>query len=259
MIKLDYDSVELKNEPDAILVCALLSKIIYEGKDTFTKKSTAMLKKQSTTFKILRRNKMTCIVMSFDDTFYIGFKGTSNNKDIFSDIKASSTSDFYGSHVGFLRAAHSILPDLLQYFESIKAYTVMKDVIITGHSLGGATAQIMSIIMNYADSDINIYCVTFGGPKPGKKEFVDKFQSSIWDCISFQNSKDPVPKLPPSPFEHPCKNIIKLKCGLGKRKIITGSCHTMNLYLENVSNWVLETYPNNNLAKSILKELEVNN
>ena len=45
-INLDYDSIKLKNEPNAILICALLSKAVYENKDTLSQNVLKSFKKE---------------------------------------------------------------------------------------------------------------------------------------------------------------------------------------------------------------------
>jgi hypothetical protein len=67
----------------------------------------------------------------------------------------------------------------------------MKKLIITGHSLGGACAQILSKIFKL---DVQIICCTFGAPTPFNcKEFPKGFDG---DMYNYAFKSDPVPYCP---------------------------------------------------------------
>ena len=79
-----------------------------------------------------------------------------------------------------------------------------KPVLLTGHSLGGALAQIASIdIANYAQSSGNnamVYLYDFGAPRWGNLKMIKYFEECIGRNEGYQyrivNKADPVPKLP---------------------------------------------------------------
>lgn len=69
-----------------------------------------------------------------------------------------------------------------------------RKVLFTGHSLGGAVAQIMAHRINGAFwSDVK-GVVTFGSPKPGNLFFS---LANTWPVIRVEDTADPVPYLPP--------------------------------------------------------------
>jgi len=73
------------------------------------------------------------------------------------------------------------------------------DVYLTGHSLGGALAQVMGAYLANKYSDRNFRVITFGQPKVGNDKFKDWSENeltnlSVW---RFVNRSDAVPRLPP--------------------------------------------------------------
>lgn len=67
------------------------------------------------------------------------------------------------------------------------------DVILTGFSWGGATAQILAYTLAAAGAS-SVKVVTFGSPKAGNQAFADGFNAY---CDQQANPWDPVPYLPP--------------------------------------------------------------
>jgi hypothetical protein len=70
----------------------------------------------------------------------------------------------------------------------------MKKLIITGHSLGGACAQILSKIIKLKKPHVKIICCTFGAPTPFNcREFPKDYGK---DMYNFAFRSDPVPSFP---------------------------------------------------------------
>ncbi|KXN68903.1 alpha/beta-hydrolase, partial [Conidiobolus coronatus NRRL 28638] len=73
-------------------------------------------------------------------------------------------------------------------------------VVFTGHSLGGAIAEILAFklaqngVIRY--ENINIY--TYGQPKAGNSAFASYVNSQPWTYMRVTSFGDPVPTLPPS-------------------------------------------------------------
>ena len=92
-------------------------------------------------------------------------------------------------HRGFKDAAMFILEDIDEN------YKLEQVVYLTGHSMGGAVAQIIGLWLDQRGHDVQIY--TFGSPKVSTTFFGNR---PTHFRVSFGN--DPVPFLPPYPFLH---------------------------------------------------------
>jgi len=68
---------------------------------------------------------------------------------------------------------------------------------VTGHSLGGALAQVFSTYLTANNPDINVKMISFGGPRVGNDEFAEWANElpnlSAW---RFVNDWDPIPRSP---------------------------------------------------------------
>jgi predicted lipase len=92
-------------------------------------------------------------------------------------------------HRGFKDAATWIFEDIQ------RDYRLEKTVYLTGHSLGGAVAQIIGLWLHNAGYHVQIY--SFGSPKVSTSFFGNR---PIHYRVLVRN--DPVPFVPPYPFLH---------------------------------------------------------
>ena len=141
----------------------------------------------------IRNNEFSYHVKQDRGVTILIFRGTDNLKNVWTDIDARPTKDdsLDGAylHRGFKDAATWI-------FEDIKRdYTLEKTVYLTGHSLGGAIAQIIGLWLHNAGYHVQIY--TFGSPKVSTTFFGNR---PIHYRVLVRN--DPVPFVPPYPFLH---------------------------------------------------------
>ena len=141
----------------------------------------------------IRNNEFSYHVKQDRGVTILIFRGTDNVKNVWTDIDARPTKDdsLDGAylHRGFKDAATWI-------FEDIKRdYTLEKTVYLTGHSLGGAVAQIIGLWLHNAGYHVQIY--TFGSPKVSTTFFGNR---PIHYRVLVRN--DPVPFVPPYPFLH---------------------------------------------------------
>ena len=141
----------------------------------------------------IRNNEFSYHVKQDRGVTILIFRGTDNVKNVWTDIDARPTKDdsLDGAylHRGYKDAATWI-------FEDIKRdYTLEKTVYLTGHSLGGAVAQIIGLWLHNAGYHVQIY--TFGSPKVSTTFFGNR---PIHYRMLVRN--DPVPFVPPYPFLH---------------------------------------------------------
>lgn len=107
-----------------------------------------------------------------EDTIYVYFQGTNlyDRNDLWTDISVAGV-DFEGMKIGNVFKGYydrSLKADLNSIYK--RARNENKQIIISGHSLGGGCATISTMMLlnrndyNYTTSDnnINIMCVTYG-------------------------------------------------------------------------------------------------
>ena len=154
-------------------------------------------KAYSKNFKIYTNeiNEIRYIVLTDDSSksHYVSIRGTANSHNAMQDInffKDKSKRLGIYLHTGFHRTAEIIADDLLSRLE--EDYKVC----VTGHSLGGAVAVIVSWYLDHADFNVG-ECITFGQPKVtdshGNRAMRDKIK-----LTRVVNETDVVPLVPPA-------------------------------------------------------------
>lgn len=100
--------------------------------------------------------------------------------------------EFVEVHYGFWEAFDS----LLKLNPNLKTWLSRDEfpLLITGHSLGGALAQMLAF--KFGDKETTSI-LTFGAPKVGNKTWRNTFNSKELSLIRFENKFDRIPELPP--------------------------------------------------------------
>jgi len=141
----------------------------------------------------VRQGEFSYTVKQDSGISIIVFRGTNNVKNIISDIDMRLyEDDSLGGvyiHRGYRDAAMHTLDDI------DKKYKLEKTVYLTGHSLGGAIAQIVGLRLDQRGHYVQIY--TFGSPKISTTFFGNTPRHYR---VAFDD--DPVPFFPPYPFLH---------------------------------------------------------
>jgi triacylglycerol lipase len=140
-------------------------------------------------------NEIRYIVLTDTSTksHYVSIRGTANSHNAMQDInffKDKSKRLGIYIHTGFHRTAEMIADDLLNRLK--EDYKVC----VTGHSLGGAAAVVVSWYLDYANFNVK-ECITFGQPKVtdshGNRKMRDKIK-----LTRVVNETDVVPLVPPT-------------------------------------------------------------
>lgn len=103
-----------------------------------------------------------CIITdTHRQSYYVSIRGTKNSHNAMQDIKFFKDKSFrlgIELHTGFHRTAEMIADDIMGRLD--KTW----DITVTGHSLGGAEAVIVSWYLDYAGFKV-AECITYGQPK----------------------------------------------------------------------------------------------
>ena len=133
-------------------------------------------------------------VIEYPNTFVIVFRGSVNKQDWLDDF-SFQTVDFYNTNVsiGFLSCLNEDKNRQLKY---------NKPIIICGHSLGGAVAQLHAFELALLGNNVS-KVVTFGSPFVGAKSFQEAYDNLLKvNTFRYINGNDIVPKMPPIKFYH---------------------------------------------------------
>ena len=182
------------------------SKLIYTDRGVFAKGEVSpddpefyglnkMIEKQYG----VKKNEFSYYVIQEQGTTILIFRGTTNTKNIWTAIDVRTFYDRrldVNLHKGFRDAAALLLEDIHENYE------LDHTVYLTGHSLGGAIAQIMGMwIDSWKDENgvkkYNVEIFTFGAPKVTTKFLFN--EPKHWRVAI---GSDPIPFMPSLPYVH---------------------------------------------------------
>ena len=128
------------------------------------------------------------LLVDLPSKYVVSFRGSDSLKDWGMNFTIKSASFMGGKvHGGFLKQYYSVRQDVLQYIKGDK------DVLVCGHSLGGALACICARDLSpFRD----VSCVTFGSPCVGNRAFHAGFRVFVPHAISICSRWDPVVRVP---------------------------------------------------------------
>lgn len=176
----------------------------------------------------------------------IVFRGSITLQDWINDIRAVPIP----TKIGFVH--HGFYSDMEKMWSEAKSI-ITQPVIVTGHSLGAARADILAGLMTL-DGKPPVLRVVFGEPKPGLTDF-GAFISKI-PAFSFRNGDDKhhdyvtdVPlTFPPMQFVHPTPIVVVTERPTGDLFETHGvfAYHHVNLYVAAVT--AFDNQPKKELA-----------
>lgn len=124
---------------------------------------------------------------------FVVFPGTDSIADWRTDLEAGKRDWIMGgkAHVGFCRAIESVLDEVILNLAGVS------NIIVCGHSLGGALAMLCASSLWYEGIVVDaVY--TFGQPRVGNGGFARGYNANLHDeTFRIVNEHDPVPYLPP--------------------------------------------------------------
>jgi hypothetical protein len=137
--------------------------------------------KDEVAFEVKQEDGITIIII----------RGTANASNVESDANIALESDIRSGillHKGFRDAAVTIM----QIID--RDYTVKQTVHLTGHSLGGAVAQIMGRWLHKREYNVQVF--SYGSPKISTQA---GSRPRHWRVV---HKSDPIPFMPPWPYIH---------------------------------------------------------
>ena len=173
----DLGSGDKSNLPvslDLLIEHAEYCKAIYDGGGD---------QKDEVAFEVKQVNGISIIVI----------RGTANTENVQSDIDVRLVDDARTGiklHKGFRDASLGVM-EIID-----RDHTVEHTVHITGHSLGGAVAQIIGMWLHKRGNNVQIF--SYGSPKVSY-QVMSSGQPTHWRVV---RRSDPVPFTPPWPYVH---------------------------------------------------------
>lgn len=112
----------------------------------------------------------------------LSIRGTYEAGDILQDLKFEQASfdGRFGAkvHRGFMQQFEGIKQSAISFIDNaLKKDRNIDEILITGHSLGGAIAAMLGVLVSEKYQERTTRVVTFGSPAPGNIEFQRLFNS----------------------------------------------------------------------------------
>lgn len=149
-------------------------------------------------------------------TIYVVFRGTSSLLNWMSDFEVKQTKYLSypecdcNIHYGFYRATMNLKNETIRYISQLKTLYSSYNIIITGHSLGAAIAQVLS--MELLKEGYNLELYNYGQPRVGDNKYALFVNNKIKNYWRFTHNKDIVPHLPPIEgfkYYHSCREVFE--------------------------------------------------
>ena len=154
-----------------------------------------------------QKDEVAFEVKQKDGISIIVIRGTANEANVLSDIDVRLVSDSRTGirlHKGFRDAAVTIMQIIDTATKTGRTivqgqtltYPLEHTVHVTGHSLGGAVAQIIGMWLHKRGKNVQVY--SYGSPKVSD-QVLSSGQPSHWRVV---RRSDPIPFTPPWPYRH---------------------------------------------------------
>ena len=135
------------------------------------------------------------------NTIFTSFRGSSNIHNWIENIQIHQIAPYNDSSIkieeGFFKAYNFIKSEIFINLHELTDKYNTNRLLITGHSLGGAMATIMTYEIFLLGNMYNVnYLITFGSPRVGNSEFVKDFNKYKVTSYRITHYYDMVPHVP---------------------------------------------------------------
>lgn len=117
-------------------------------------------------------------------------------------------------HNGFYKSALGITNRTVETVKILKKRFPTYKVVMTGHSYGASTAQLIGMELEKRGINVEIY--NYGQPRVGESKYAGFVNTVINDYWRFTHNKDVVPHLPPIValgYLHSCREVFEDEIG----------------------------------------------
>ncbi|KAA6420730.1 MAG: hypothetical protein FRX49_09307 [Trebouxia sp. A1-2] len=151
-----------------------------------------------------------CIVAWSSETLLVAFRGTANVTNAFADIRAWMVSQAPMTQHAFLHSSPKVHSGFHAAWDvsGLKAAVtqLIKDnisaeqarhttVFLTGHSLGGAMANLAALDLAHTMEWASVKVYTVGAPRAGNHAYAKMYNKVVPDTWGIINYRDPVPQM----------------------------------------------------------------
>ena len=132
----------------------------------------------------------------------ISFRGTTSVVDWQTDLSfafgnATSICEGCWVHSGFLGSWRGVKDLVLNSWQDWQVRYSAYRTVVTGHSLGGALANLCASELKKLDADANISLYSYGSPRVGNQAFASHTNETFgWNNHRVTHLNDPVPRVP---------------------------------------------------------------
>lgn len=147
-------------------------------------------------------------------TIYINYRGTADMRDVYDniDIRHHTIDKNIKVHKGFYNQFMSIEQNITDDIRHISREYPIKNLVFTGHSLGGSLATMSSPFYGqYFKEKFKIITYTLGSATVGNIDFVNWFSSNVDRNIRIETEGDIVPYIEIHPLFYHVPNGILMK------------------------------------------------
>jgi len=135
------------------------------------------------------------------DIIFVSFRGSINIQNWIDNIHVSQIQPYDDINIsvekGFYNLFTNLKTDVIKEINDISTEYKTNNLLITGHSLGGALSTLLAFELLYVENtDMNIKLITFGSPRVGNEYFVSTFNKLPIYSNRITHHYDMVPHIP---------------------------------------------------------------
>jgi len=134
-------------------------------------------------------------------TIFASFRGSANIQNWIDNIHVSQIQPYNNTDIsvekGFYNLFTNLKDDVIKEINNVSTEYKTNNLLITGHSLGGALSTLLAFELLYVENtNMNIKLITFGSPRVGNKKFVSFFNDFSIYSNRITHYYDMVPHIP---------------------------------------------------------------